>query len=322
MSDDTLDWTAPLMLDDGKGTGVELGHVQCWIPGYGLTGYNADGTHVPGTLPRIINRPKEPESDGGDKPVEWGEALTGEEMRALKGIVPDATPVKHGKKSTAFSFWDYSDPDALYRLPSDSPVYAVRDWNAKHPDERPFIPHCGDTCPVDHGARVDALYGDGSVWSDAVASDVIWKNFAIAYRLAEPATESDEGVETDDDGLNIILPSSDTYTDGLRDLANMPHVSSELAGVLRDCADLIDHLQATPTDTVTLPRMTEAEWRVFEDKHWGGPFESIAANCANALGLIKSVKPTPIEQFKQAHPEYADGDDALIAAAIEYGRKS
>ena len=34
------------------------------------------------------------------------------------------------------------------------------------------------------------------------------------------------------------------YTDGLRDLANMDHVSAELAGVLRDCAGVIDS-QAT-----------------------------------------------------------------------------
>ena len=53
-----LDWTAPLMLDDGKGTGVELAAVECVVPKYGIASYEADGTHRYGHIPRIINRPK------------------------------------------------------------------------------------------------------------------------------------------------------------------------------------------------------------------------------------------------------------------------
>jgi len=209
----------------------------------------------------------------------FGPGLTGAEMRALKGIVPDDTPVRredwHPEKY-GDAFWQYYEDRRVYHLPSDSPVYTVRDWNAKHPDDRPFIPHCGDTCPVDGDVLVDVLLVEGSICERERASTLTWAADGagwdiIAYRLAEPATESGEA----------------------------------------------------PTDTVTLPRMTEAEaaqW-VLVNVRAAIRFHD-ALEILQGLGLIKTPAPTPIEQFKQAHPEYADGDDALIAAAIEYGRKS
>ena len=79
-----LDWTAPLMLDDGKGTGVEdvrgpdsAGQVHVLIDGawrfYGSDGYAVYNL----SLPRIINRPK-PDAE----PVEQLPADEGEKFEA------------------------------------------------------------------------------------------------------------------------------------------------------------------------------------------------------------------------------------------------
>ena len=81
---DKLDWTAPLMLDDGKGTEVNdvrgpdsAGQVHVLIDGawrfYGSDGY---ALYNPG-LPRIINRPK-PDAE----PIEQLPADEGEKFEA------------------------------------------------------------------------------------------------------------------------------------------------------------------------------------------------------------------------------------------------
>jgi len=44
--------------------------------------------------------------------------------------------------------------------------------------------------------------------------------------------------------------TSDSYTDGVRDLADMDHVSPVIANVLRDCARLIDELRQPPSDAM------------------------------------------------------------------------
>jgi len=157
--------------------------------------------------------------------TEWGEGLTGEEMRALKGIVPDDTPVmriNEWRRWETYSYWAYDTPGP-YHLPSDSPVYTVRDRNAKHPDERPWIPHCGDTCPADWDGKAVLLKNGAVCWISAPCwnnSGPQWK-VAGYRRLAEPATESaGESGEA----------SAEAWPD------------------------------AYQADTVTLPRMTEGEW--------------------------------------------------------------
>jgi len=189
--------------------------------------------------------------------TEWGDGLTGEEMRALKGIVPDDTPVmriNEWRRWETYSYWAYDTPGP-YRLPSDSPVYTVRDWNAKHPDERPFVPHCGDTCPVDGDVLVDVLLDEGGVCSREHARTLTWKADdacwdIIGYRIAQPDEAPDEGV-------------------------------GELA------------------DTVTLPRMTEAE----AVKRFGSFIGYVTV-----LRELNLIRPTPIEALRTAHPGKSDTD--------------
>jgi len=239
----------------------------------------------------------------------WGEGLTGEEMKALKGIVPDDTPVDNVGTVKLFRELALDAFGRSYHLPANSPVYTVRDRNAKHPDERPWIPHCGDTCPADWDGKAVLLKNGAVCWISAPCwnnSGPQWK-VAGYRRLAEPATESEEGVvgfspaDIEQASAEVARLQSEL------DITNADHIALWLEANMVEsslgwlaCRIVEAHERATtPTDTVTLPRMTEAEFRSAYQGYY------TAVDWAKRVGLIR---PTPIEALRTAHPGKSDTD--------------
>jgi len=255
-----LDWTAPLMLDDGKGTGVEdvrgpdsEGFYRTRIDG-SLRWYHPDGYAVYNLgLPRIINRPK-PDAE----PVE--------QLPADEGLAEQKRPFE--ETQSAF--------DVIADTVNSASFFPMED--TRWIDGQ-------DVILFAHDMIVSARYCAGE-WSEDTPvspreySGSVWSCFDDQFQFEIEETHPD------------------------------PHFWHH--GPVKGWRPAL----AEP-DTVTVPRMTEAEAQVWiRDNISGTPRFAASMEILRALGLIRPDD--PLHRFTASHPNWRDLDkEEAVRLALE-----
>lgn len=188
--------------------------------------------------------------------TEWGPSLTGPECIQLR--LPGDTPVRCDDVSGKASMWSFGWKDAIYTLPANHPAYKVAEYNRNHP-EAPMVYHGGsDEAPKDWKPGSDVLFANGNV--PIPEHNWAWRwggapfEFNIIGYVPTPVEEARPATEE-----------------------------------LKECVRLSRELFSEESDTVTLKRMTEAEW--FEASR------DSFTSWAHSVGLIREE--TLLEQFER-----------------------
>lgn len=231
-------------------------------------------------------------------------------------------------------------------LPADHEAYAVLAYNEAHPDEQPFrVWMGGDEAPADWDGEA-YLCRDGGVY---LQRGYGWKHGEgcwnatsdwdrVGYRIAQSVEQlpADKGVgalkktvrqfeaqclaEQFHETYERLAPQFGYET--REDTRAFDPESANGRLMIAVCRELIDR-ETTP-DTVTLPRMTEAEamaeWDRFSDRIRGFSANRQYAELLYMKDLIRP-DPTPFDKFTEAHPDWREMDrDEAVRLALEWGR--